>query len=152
MKSYKDILSKCEYDEAGKRRHTSDVGWCIREHLAKEFETAPNNLDTINLKLLNTAHTYQYDKWYRMGSGASSEILSFKDYVLELKIASSRSVLIENDAPSGLTINIVKTWLSEPILSKTSKITVNLFSSIDIDECTHLKSFEIDVRSIDTST
>lgn len=98
----------------------------LRAEFLEKYPDPPTELPEADVDRLSQKHLYAADKWYRMCSGSSSELLSYKDQVIELEISTTRQTFEAEGKPKYTLRNQIKSWLNEYLLQKAEHMIVHV--------------------------
>ena len=103
-------------------------GITSRQELDDRYPDAPLSLPSEDVTLLNYAHTWGYDKYYRMFAGSGSALISYIDGVAEIEITTSlASINAEGTGERSRKLgNQITAWGHERLLSKATLYVVHL--------------------------
>jgi hypothetical protein len=103
-------------------------GITSRWKLDDRYPEAPLSLTSDDVQLLNYAHTWGYDKFYRMFAGCGSALISYIDGVAEIEIKTSAAIIdAEGTGKRCQRLgNQITAWGHERLLSRAKLYIVHL--------------------------
>ena len=110
----------------------------------KKYPEAPCELDDADVDRLSLKHSYTSDKYWRMFAGSSSELLSYKNGVVEIEITTSRQKLESEGKPKYSLRNQLISWLNERLLGKATHLVVHIMQR------EKPVGFALDAKDVDT--
>ncbi len=97
-----------------------EIGSKITIEFEQEYPNPPDSLPPEDVERLNLRHCVTTDKFWRMFSGSSSDILSYENGIVEIEITTSSKVIRAEGKPKWTLHNQIKSWGQERLLSKAS--------------------------------
>ena len=113
------------FDEYPNHTVPQIIGEILKEQDAK-YPTAPLTLPEEAIEKLNWLHCTRTDKFWRMFSGSSSDLIAYRDGVAEIEIHTSQENIDQEKGERRKLRNQIDAWGKERLLANAHSYVAHL--------------------------